>query len=405
MVEGWLRVRALLNRWFGVALVACVLLAALGGWMAYGAYAAPGTHAEQQVVSRWSTTGSTSHRARVVNDTEVFAEDQVLRNRSVYYTKVTPVLNGTSHFGYRAEKGDLTATENVTLVVEGVETVGRNRQQTTLWRIEEPLARKRASLGPGETLAADYAVNVSKLVNRTDRIQRELGGGGQVQMYVRTNVTATGTVGGREVARDANWSLAIQPRGGTYQVHASGQPGGRYEQTRTVQVPNEPGPLRELGGPLLLVAGLAGAVALLWARNGGRLELDERERAALAYADDRSDFEEWLTHISLPDERLDGPEAEAESLADLVDYAIDADEGVIFDPGRNAYFVFHDGTRFVYRPPVEGTTGADVVGTDADSGEDATGANGTDEETEQAANGAAREGATTDDGASPTPEE
>lgn len=91
---------------------------------------------------------------------------------------------------------------------------------------------------------------------------------------------------------------------------------------------------------LLLLSGLFVAK-----RRG--LALEERERAYLAYRDDREDLEEWITTMSLPEEI-------AASLGDLVDFAIDTDSRVVYDPDRDLYVVVHEETHYGYRPPNEG---------------------------------------------------
>jgi hypothetical protein len=106
------------------------------------------------------------------------------------------------------------------------------------------------------------------------------------------------------------------------------------------------------GVPIALVGSLVLLSGLFVAKRRG-LALDERERAYLAYRDDREDFDEWITTMSLPDAGDASSRIEAASLGDLVDFAIDTDSGVVYDPDRDVYVVFHRDSTYVYRPPNE----------------------------------------------------
>jgi hypothetical protein len=124
-----------------------------------------------------------------------------------------------------------------------------------------------------------------------------------------------------------------------------------FSGTRTVSVPNEPGPVQTAGGPLLLVGGLAGLAGLaVLARRGG-LETTERERAWLAYRAHRTEFGDWITTADLPEAAASLPAGQTETLADLVDLAIDTDSAVVEVPDGAAYHVVTDGYRYTFRPP------------------------------------------------------
>ena len=99
-------------------------------------------------------------------------------------------------------------------------------------------------------------------------------------------------------------------------------------------------------------AALAG---LVFVHSQGRLGLSQTERERLTHEDDRADFDEWITTIRLPDEAFDLPRAEASSLGDLVNFAIDTDNSVAEDPTEDAYYVVHDGYLYAYYPPTRGT--------------------------------------------------
>lgn len=163
-------------------------------------------------------------------------------------------------------------------------------------------------------------------------------------------VDVQGTVNGEQVDTQRVHSLPVAIEQRTYSV---GQVDGRsvQETTRQVTVPREYGPVRRLGGPALLGLSVAGLAGLAVARSRDELELTEADRAWLAYREEREEFDEWITTFALPPEAFDRPVAEAESLADLVDFAIDTNGGVIESPDGSAYYVLDEEFRYTYTPP------------------------------------------------------
>lgn len=348
-----LRLRAVLGEWAVYVVVGLAVVALVGGWATYGAYAAPGTHVEEQTASSWQTSSTVSHRATVVNDTAVFAAGTTVENRSVYYTKIMPVLDGRYDVAYRgAEDGSLDAHVQATLSIRGVSS---GDTQSTLWSVSVPLQSRNATgLAPGEHVTVPFSVNVTRVGNRVDRIQQQLGGGGSVETAVRVRTALSGTVDGRDVDRVVNRTVVVNANGGTYSVSGAGPASQQFERTVPVVVRNDPGPLRSIGGPLLFVVAVLGLAGFVVLRRRDAFEVSPADRSWLQYRDDRSEFEEWITTVHLPDDVFDGPEGEAATLADLVDYAIDADESVVEDPERKGFYVFHDGHRIAFYPPSPG---------------------------------------------------
>lgn len=379
--SGLLRARAVLDRWFELLVVVCVLVALAGGWLAYQGHVDPGTETEQRTVSTWTVNGSTAHSATVTAENPVYDVDRTLRNRPVYLRQPAPVLEGTTTFVYRASDG---GSLNVTLARRTVLlSVEDNRDRTTeVWR--RNYGENTTSVhgvDPGTPVESRFSVNVSRMMNVSDRVDEELDNPpGQVELLIVTTVDLTGTVNGRPVNRTESAVVAVEFDGSAYRVTTNGT-AERFETTRSVEVPRDPGPVKRLGGPLLLVVGLLGGGGLVAARERDRLALTETERELLDYEDDRTDFEEWIVTIRLPDEALDRPRGEAKSLASLVDFAIDTDSSVVEDPARNTYYVVHDGYLYSYRPPTreeieplppeDTPDGRDSGGEESESGDDA----------------------------------
>jgi predicted flap endonuclease-1-like 5' DNA nuclease len=356
-MTGGLRFRALLDRQFEIVVLALVVLAAVGGFLAYGAYAQPNTTTETNEVTVWAPNGSFSHGSTVTDNESklagVFEPGESVTNRSVYYTNIMPELSGEFGFQYAADEGELDATIERTLVIR---SVGQTREggQTEYWRQTEPLGTGSATLSPGETATVPYAVNVSGATARADRIHERLGDPGQTRVSVNVTVALSGTAGGEEVDRTVEYALPLSVEGQVYRVESVAQ-APAVTRTERVTVAQEPGALGAYGGPALLVLSLLGLAGLGYARYDDRLALTEAERAWLAYRDDRSDFDDWISTIRLPEEARDLPVAEADTLADLVDFAIDTDNSVLERPGGGVFHVVHDGYRYTFDAPPDPT--------------------------------------------------
>ncbi|PGF17254.1 hypothetical protein CP556_14875 [Natrinema sp. CBA1119] len=146
--------------------------------------------------------------------------------------------------------------------------------------------------------------------------------------------------------------LSISIDSALYRVTTPSEQTTQYgEQTNSVTaVSSTPAPYR-VGGPLALLIAVGGLGSLGFLQSSGCLSLSDSELMWLAFHDDREDFDDWITTIRLPDEAFDRPRAEADSLASLVDLAIDTDNSVIEDPDEDGYYVIHDEYLYTYVPP------------------------------------------------------
>jgi hypothetical protein len=369
----WLRVRALLDRQFAVVVLALLVVAGTGGYLAFDAYAGSNTTVRTTEVTLWEADGSFTHRATVVDNESragPFEPGAVVTNRSVYFQPVMPVLNGTFRYGYVADAGELTATVRPRLVIRSVGESGENRIE--YWRLTRSLETHEATLAPGERGQAPFAVNVTDAAATADRVHERVGDPGRTQMSVNVSVALSGTAGSQSVDRTLRYALPLSVEGDVYRVASSGET-RTFTRTERTTVTESPGPLAAYGGPALLALSLLGLVGLASARRDDRLALTDAERAWVTYRDDRADFDDWVAQIRLPAEARSRPVAEADSLADLVNFAIDTDSAVIESPDGDAYHVLHDGIRYTFtRPSPPATAEPDrgdspTVGADAES--------------------------------------
>ncbi len=356
MASSWLRVRAVLDRSFPVVAAVFVVLAGVGAWAAYGAYVAPGTTVEERTVDEWRVSGGFDHRATVTppaNGT-AFEPGSTVENRSVYFTAVMPELEGSLTLGYGGE-GPATVRLDERVRIRSAEGTGDDGR-TVYWEQSRALESGEATLQPGGRARVPFALNVTRTTADAEAVNDRLGSPGQVRVDVVVDVVVDRREGPTE---NLTFVLPIRPEGGLYRVE-SGAREETFSRTERVTVQREPGPVGTVGGPVLAAAGVAGVAALVVARRRGLVALSADERAWLDYRDDRDEFDEWITTVRLPPEARDLSAAEAETLADLVDVAIDTDSAVLASPDGERYHVVHDGYRYTFGAPAEpGAGGGD----------------------------------------------
>lgn len=343
------RARILVDDHFPIFVALAVVVTLVGGAVVYATYVDPGTETVSETQAAWETTGGYSHQSTVTEDTQVFDAGETLEDRSTYYTRINPELEGTFEYGFQAPGGEFDVDVETHLLLTGVG--GDDEDEEELWRVEESLGEDGGTIGPGETVTVPFTLNVTEVREDVDDIESELGSGaGEVEVAVVTNVTADGTVDGTSVQNQETYDLGVAPDGDTYGVTAE-DGSDRHESAEEVTRPAEPGTLQSLAGPLLVIVGLAGLTGLTVGRRQDRFDVSPTERERLGFASERSEFDDWISRGSLADDRSDRPTVEIDSLEDLVDVAIDTDERVIEDVEERRYLVLSDGHRYTYEPP------------------------------------------------------
>jgi hypothetical protein len=348
--------RRLLDDYFAIALIVCLVVTAVGGMLLADAYVTPPETTERErVVASWETVGRYDYGAEVTEPNPVFDRGTRLSNRSRFFRAVSPTLDGQFRFGYEAsDDGSLDVTLRRATVVESVAEAEAGAGRRTVWRVVSNETRvERSGVDPGETVAVPFRVNVNRTDNRTERIRERLGASiGEPRLAVRANVTLSGTVNGREVDRTLTYDLPVRTGGGTYEVNDSAAlVRTEYERTETVTVERSSS---GSGGPLgaaIFLVGATATVALATARARGDIRVDETERERLEFEATREEYDDWISTVALPGSVVDRPRARAASLGDLVDVAIDTDERVLEDPDDGTLYVPREGTLYVYEPP------------------------------------------------------
>lgn len=349
MADTELRLRRLLADSFALVVLALVVLALLGGWLTYTTHVAPGTQIEDRTLTSYEMTGDFRHSATVTNGSAAFTEGRTLSNRSVYFTSVSPVLDGSFVYSYRASAGDLGVNTSLTLVLHSIDD--ENGNTVEYWRITRRLGTDRASLAPGERLRVPFSRNVNATRALSQRIEERIGGsGGTVEALLTARVSFEGQIEGQPVSGTRTYRLPIELEDGQYRVLDPGPVANESRVAERVRVANEFGSLRAIGSVLLLVVPLVLLVGLVALDRQGRLDISEAERERLEYTEAREEFADWITTANPPEGALDTPRVEVASLEGLVDLAIDTNRRVIEDPDRGVYFVLGEEALYTYRP-------------------------------------------------------
>ncbi len=369
--ERSIRYRSLLQRYAVAIGVLVVVLGVGGGFLTYTAYGTTTTTTETRQVASWQSTGTFTHSATVVNDTAVYAEGDVLRNRTTYFRQLTPQLDGSFVYSYTATGGgDLTVDATTMLVLRSYEE-GNEGEAVEYWRLDSELDGQQVSgLEPGERLRVPFSVNVTEARQRLSEVDDQFGSTpGQKQLRVESQVTISGTRNGESVSTTRTYALPISVSDSVYNIQDDGPTTASGSQTEQIEVTAEPGPLRAYGGPLAVVVAVALGVMLLVARMTDRFAVSDRERDWLAHQNTRSEFDDWLTTARIPDDQRDDRAIEVDSLEGLVDIAIDTDQRVLEDRSQNTLFVFDDNRTYVHHPPAL-SNGADAPDGDEALGND-----------------------------------
>ncbi len=371
-----LRLRALLVRAFPHLMVLSLAVAGLGTYLTVDARGAPETRVESRVVSTWTATGSFDHAATVGSGTatEAFPAGTVLENRSLYFLRVAPELDGRFVYAFEDTAGGNAAVA-VELVREYRSAEGSGPDATVHWRVVDPLS----TVGPrtvaaGDRLVVPFAVNVTAAGERLAALDGQVGGSpGSLEVAAVATVTET-RPGAEPTVRTYRMPVAVQGNVYTVTTTPAVESG---ERTEPAVVRTTPGPVGRLAGPALAVVGLAGAVCLVAARRTGRLAVTAPERTALARAAERAEFEDWITVGTVPAGTCDRQVVAVSSLAGLVDLAIDTDRRVVEDATTGRYLVPADPFDYVYDPERgdahDGPAREETVGTIRDTGRTADG--------------------------------
>lgn len=359
--------RSTLTAYGTVIVIACLLVAAGGGYLTYTAMTASATQTETVTEAEWTTDTEFAHGVTVQEGTAVFDRGEQLRDRPVYFARLAPELEGRYIVSHGGDVEAAIGTVELQLVIEATE--GRGDDEIVHWRETEPLASEEVSnLSAGEETVVPFAIDTAELTLRVGDITDELGaspGSTEIRVVADT-VLETEAAGDPlsdertdELTLDLNTnvdrveednSTVIDVRGGTYSVEERVTEPHTQSVTTTRTVPVEPSPLEAYGGPVLFVVGLLAAGGGWLASRRGVFAVSAAERRRLSFARARSDYAEWISR-GHPPESEPRRRIHLDSLADLVNVAIDSNRRVIEQLAPARYAVWIDDIEYVFDPP------------------------------------------------------
>lgn len=348
--------RSLAGRYAVVVVLVFVLVAAGGGYLTYDVRTAPETELQTQTVGTWQANTTFTHGAVVTNESIVFERGERLEDRPLYFTRLSPVMDGEYAVTHDGDTEAAVGTVDLRLVLratEEVETDDGETRTVTHWRQTDPIATEGIDgLAPGETHTVDFEANATELGNRLDRIEENLSASpGTREVVVVADTTLETEVEGERFLEERTDRLRVEPGGGTYSVGSEIDSSDPYEATATVEVPIEHSAAERYGGPALIAIGLLGAFAVGVLTYGGVFAVSPAERRRLTFQRAREDYDEWISRGTLPDESADRV-IELDGLEDVVDTAIDSDRRVVerVEPTPR-YATIVDDVEYRFDPP------------------------------------------------------
>ncbi|OYR58994.1 DUF5305 domain-containing protein [Halorubrum halodurans] len=325
-VDRSIRVRAFLDQWFAVFLLAAILVAAVGGWWSVQVHATPEVEREEVTVSQWSETTSFEHSSVIVNESLVFNESERVENRPVYYVRLSDELDVTYVYEHTAEEGSVNVTTDMRLLYRGVEG------EDVLWQFSEPLASERTT---GLTADGNHTVTATVVIEdvfeNINTVEQQLGTAGSIEIQIVSSSTVEGTLGGESVSSTYESTMPITVNPQTFRVLETSTIDESGQRTDTIERRVEPSTAEAFGSLLLVLVGIGGVGGLLAARGSGYIDLSADERELLEIHQQEQEFSEWITRGTFPSERDYEATILVDDLEGLVDVAIDTNKRVIKD--------------------------------------------------------------------------
>lgn len=333
-------VRILLNRWVLAIAVVCLILALVGGYVAYGAHLGEEeTRIEEHTAGTWTVDSEFEHAAVAERSAAVFRSGDRLENRPLYFTSVSPEIRGTYSLTHENTDGDsAVASAELSMVVRAVEEI--DGQTAVHWEERETLdSLSGIDIGDGDEATVTVSIDVPETLERIETIEADLEAApGETEVLLVAETAVETDVAGETFTDTRTDRLEIDPGPAVYRVATTVEGPQPYDATEQVRVTVEPSLLALYGGPLLVLVGVVGVVGLATALWRDELAVTERERTRYEFETAREDFDEWVSGSEIPD-IADRTTVRANSLADLVDIAIDSDRRVLEDGTRYAVLV------------------------------------------------------------------
>ncbi|AHG01252.1 hypothetical protein HALLA_02420 (plasmid) [Halostagnicola larsenii XH-48] len=338
-----------MSDWFLPVLLCVLVVAALGGVWAYQVNAVPEFEQEDRVIEQWRESTTYNHSAVVTDDTGVWSSGERLTDRPMYYTAVSPELDGSYSYEYSAANGSLEVTTETVLLVRGV---GENGDDI-YWETSEPLQERTTdSLAPGEAHSTAFTVDIEAVRQEIADLEEELRASeGTVDVRVVSTSEIAGEIEGEQVETTYDSEMPIDIGSSTFSVGDLETVDEPERSTELIQTPVQPSPLESIGSILVFAVALAAAIALLAGRNTNYIEITDDEKQRLRFERERERFDEWITTGTFPSEREYESTILVDDLTGLIDVAIDTNKRVIEDQQLGVSTVLDEEYSYIYVHP------------------------------------------------------
>lgn len=352
-----LRTRVLLGDYAILVAVVLVLAAVSGVALVYTTHVDPGTETEAQVITAGESSAEYMHESTVTEDNRLYPTGTPLEDQSVYYTNLGSELDVTFVYSLEAPDGELSVDTVSTLIIREVTDDG-----VVIWSLEESLAEESTTVAPGEAAITASAIDIVEILDEIEAVQDELGASpGDTEVFIETEIEASGAAGDQDITHTDSYELGIDPGSQTFSVDDPGTQTEPHDRTEAVTVERDHGPVRSVGGPLLLVVSFLGLGTLAVARRRGLLTVTPDDRAALQRLEEHDEFDDWISAGRIPESVRAHDAVTVSSLSDLVDAAIDCDRRVVCDEDDGSYHVIDDAVRYEYVPSTSVTEATKIA--------------------------------------------
>lgn len=347
-----IRVRAVLDSWFVVFVIALALAAVVLGWWAYQINVVPDVQQEERLTEQWSEQTSFDHGALIINDSLPFAAGDTVRNRPIYYTNLSKELDGTYSYQFDADSGDVNVTTETYLLIRAGELEDQQVVEV-YWEVAEPLATNTsASIQPGEEHIVEYSVDIPSVLKTIVTVEKQVGATeGLVDVRVVSVSSVEGSVEGTEVDHTYQSDKVMVVNPATYRVIQTETIEEDHQTFETTDVIVPPSPIESYGSIGLFALALVLLGSVLVVRQLGYTDLTDEERELIQIEGDRERFSEWITTGTFPSEREYDQTVLVDDLEGLVDVAIDTNKRVIEDDQLGVSTVLDEEYVYVYVRP------------------------------------------------------
>lgn len=289
--------------------------------VAGASYMAPPTE-PVQTTNTHVTTIDTETKAPVVENTTFFRDGAIVQNSSLYLLDEMPRATITSTVTGPEETHEATVTQTVEVRLSGV------REGNPFWQERYAQTSESTTVtGSSPTATTELTLDMQEFRTRAVNLRSEFNHRGKISadVFIKTHYKTD------QYTITKTQRLPVSVGDHTY-AFGAGSTTSKQSATTSSTTATEPRPLK-YAKPLGLLGGLflVGAVVSLLAGRYADPSRTQREYAHHKYS-------EWISRGSVTEQDAKTT-VTVESLADLVDVAIDTNNRVLYDADEDTYML------------------------------------------------------------------